>query len=191
MNWDEKLFGQRKNLSFEIASASKKILENKKKKKKLENWYREEVDELSSLEEGIAACQKENFNWDRGLRIRYIIFLSIILVIILIVQVIIALVNDNTLREFICFGMFSVLSALTWIIKTINEIMGELNRLKTVGDSVYSMNKKDIDELTFIQRDIFECRQSFTKIPNWFYRLFKNCDEDRERRVMQMMMGSK
>jgi len=74
MEWDRKLFGIRKNLNSEIAAASKKILSKDEERNSLKNWYRKEVDALP-LEEGIAACQKENFSWDAGLRKRYRIFI--------------------------------------------------------------------------------------------------------------------
>lgn len=190
MNWDIKLFGKRKNLNSEIARSSKKIFENQEKKQLLKNWYVKEVDELS-LEDGIAACQKENFTWDRGLRKKYFIFLFIVLTIILVIQISIALVNGHTIREFICFEMFPVLSVLTWIVKTISEIIRDLELMKPLSDYVYSNEKKNMDELTFIQKDIFECRKTLTKIPDWFYQIFKDNDENIEQKAVQMRIQDK
>lgn len=190
MNWDIKLFGKRKNLNSEIARSSKKIFENQEKKQLLKNWYVKEVDELS-LEDGIAACQKENFTWDRGLRKKYFIFLFIVLTIILVIQISIALVNGHTIREFICFEMFPVLSVLTWIVKTISEIIRDLELMKSLSDYVYSNEKKNMDELTFIQKDIFECRKTLTKIPDWFYQIFKDNDENIEQKAVQMRIQDK
>ena len=149
-----------------------------------------EVDELS-LEDGIAACQKENFTWDRGLRKKYFIFLFIVLTIILVIQISIALVNGHTIREFICFEMFPVLSVLTWIVKTISEIIRDLELMKSLSDYVYSNEKKNMDELTFIQKDIFECRKTLTKIPDWFYQIFKDNDENIEQKAVQMRIQDK
>ena len=46
MNWDDKLFGSRRDLSFKIATYSKKIITNTEEKESLKNWYRPEVDKL-------------------------------------------------------------------------------------------------------------------------------------------------
>ena len=52
--------------------------------------------------------------------------------------------------------------------------------------SVNSTEKKTIDDLAFTQKDIFENRKIVTKIPDWFYKLFKDNDEDRERRSLEI-----
>ena len=78
LEWDRKLFGVRNNINAEVAEASKKILEDEKEKEALKDWYIKEVDEMP-LEEGIAACQKENFSWDAGLRKRYRMLLVVCL----------------------------------------------------------------------------------------------------------------
>ena len=77
-------------------------------------------------------------------------------------------------------------SALKWIIKMIVGINSDLKRMDSIDKSVNSTEKKTIDDLAFIQKDIFENRKIVTKIPDWFYRLFKNNDDDRERRSLEI-----
>ena len=51
---------------------------------------------------------------------------------------------------------------------------------------VYSVEKKDISELQTIQKEIYNNRKTIIKIPNWFYDKYKDNDEDRERRTLQL-----
>lgn len=65
-------------------------------------------------------------------------------------------------------------------------INADLKRMETIERSVYSTEIKTMEDLAFIQKDIFENRKVVTKIPDWFYKIFKNNDEDRERRALEL-----
>lgn len=184
MKWDRKLFGRRENLSSEIASASKRILANDDKRNALYDWYRKEADDLP-LEAGIAACQKENFSWDAGLRKRYCIFLCGLLALIVGIQLVIGISKSEPIQEYL-LRLLAVSSVLKWIIKTLAGINDDLKRMEPIERSVYSTEKKTMEELEFAQKDIFENRKAATKIPDWFYSVFKNNDEDRERRALEI-----
>ncbi len=184
MEWDTKLFGARRNLNSEIAAASKKILSDEQERESLKNWYRKEVDTLP-LEEGIAACQKENFSWDAGLRKRYRIFVFIVLAVIFFFQLSIGISKAEPVEEFL-LRLFAILPALKWSIKTIGGINGDLRRMGLIERAVCSSEVKTMEDLAFTQKDIFENRKVVTKIPDWFYKIFKNNDEDRERRALEM-----
>lgn len=184
MEWDRKLFGIRKNLNSEIAAASKKILSKDEERNSLKNWYRKEVDALP-LEEGIAACQKENFSWDAGLRKRYRIFILLVLVLIIFFQLCIGVSKAEPVQEFL-LRILAISSALKWIIKALVGIKEDLKRMEVIERSVYSKEKKSMEELAFTQKDIYENRKLATKIPDWFYKIFKNNDEDRERRALEL-----
>lgn len=184
MPWDDKLFGKRKNLNAEIADASKKILDNAKEKQKLYNWYAPEVEALS-IEEGIAACQKENFNWDAGLRKRYRLFVKLILAIIIIIPICICLVKGQNVQELI-LKLYSLLPIFVWCANNINGLNEDLKRMIMIEKMVYSVEKKDISELQTIQKEIYNNRKTIIKIPNWFYDKYKDNDEDRERRTLQL-----
>lgn len=188
MKWDRKLFGERKDLSAEIAEASQKIMNNEKEKKLLNDWYPKEADELP-LEAGIFACQKSNFTWDAKLRKRYKIFLQVILGGIIILLIIIFF--HSSVQDFFCRGVLPVLSTLMWIKETKDNINNDLIFMNSISTPIYSTKMKTKEELAFIQRDIYEHRKSQTKIPDWFYKIHKNQDESRERRVMQMRLDDK
>ena len=185
MDWDQKLFGNRMNLNAEIAKASKKIIADEKEKNALKDWYRTETDAMK-LEDGIAACQKENYSWDAGLRKRYRVLLVVSLVLIVGVELVIGLVKKEPIQEFL-LRVLVIASALKWIIKTMAGINRDLNRMDSVKNSVYSTEKKTKEELMFTQKYIFENRKLLTKIPDWFYKIFKNNDEDREKRALEII----
>lgn len=188
MEWDEKLFGESINLNSKIARASQKIMNNKKERKDLVNWYRKEVDELP-LHEGVLACQRSNFTWDQNLRERYKLFLQFLFWFIILLQILIGVFRDCSLQDFLCNGVLPVLSALTWITETIDGINSDLSFLNSKASPVFSRKKIQMEELYFIQRDIFEYRKSITMIPEWFYNFFKKEDEAHEQRNMRMNDG--
>ena len=41
-------------------------------------------------------------------------------------------------------------------------------------------------QLQLAQKDIFKNRKTAFKIPDWFYKHFKDNDEDRERRAVEL-----
>lgn len=81
MPWDNRLFGQNRNVNHEIVTNSKKILGNQKEADLLYNWYTLAIDN-KALFEGILLCQRENFWWDVGLRKRFR-SISIIMIVVL------------------------------------------------------------------------------------------------------------
>lgn len=182
MDWDCKLFGIRKKLNAEIAKASKNIMDNEVEKESLKNWYRIETDAMT-IEDGIAACQKENYSWDFDLRRRYMLFLIVILVLFIAVQLGISLLNEDLIKDFL-FKILIFSPALKWIIKTIVGINGDFKRMESIKSSVYSTDKKTMEDLMFTQKYIFENRKFLIKIPDWFYYFFKDNDEDREKRAL-------
>ena len=182
MDWDRKLFGTRKNLNAEIAKESKKVMGDEVEKKSLKNWYRIETDAMT-LEAGIAACQKENYSWDIGLRKRYMCLLISFFVLIIAVQLGIGLLKEEMLQEFL-FRILIISSVLKWIIKTIAGINRDFKRMESIKHSVYSTEEKTMEDLMFTQKYIFENRKFLTKIPDWFYKIFKDNDENREQRAL-------
>ncbi len=133
----------------------------------------------------LAACQRENFSWDAGLQKRYRVLLTVILALIIIVQLVFAINKTEPIQEYL-LRILAMSSALKWIIKSFVGINSDLKRMESIDRSVNSTEKKTIDDLAFTQKDIFENRKVVTKIPDWFYRLFKDNDEDRERRSLKI-----
>lgn len=94
-------------------------MDNAKEQDSLKNWYREESNNLP-LEEGITACQKENFSWDAGLRKWYRFFLLILLATIIGVQLTIGIGKSESIQKFL-LRILAVSSALKWIFKIVFE----------------------------------------------------------------------
>ena len=184
MPWDEKLFGLRKNLNDEIAGASKKILGSEHEKKMLYDWYTIAVESLTR-NKAIAACQKENFNWDAGLRKRFRFFNIALLSLVIIVPVIICLVKQQSVEELL-LNFIMVLPALKWSINNITGINEDLKRMEPIERAVYSREEKSMNQLQLTQKDIYMNRMATVKIPDWFYKCFKDNDEDRERRAVEL-----
>ena len=97
--------------------------------------------------------------------------------LIIIVQLAIGIKRAEPIQEYL-LRILAMSSALNWIIKTFDGINRDLKRMESIDRAVNSTDKKTIDDLAFTQKDIFENRKVVTKIPDWFYRLFKDNDED-------------
>jgi len=184
MPWDDKLFGERRNLNDEIADASKKLLKNEQEKKSLYNWYTTAVESLPK-NKAIAACQKENFNWDAGLRKRFRLFNIVLLSMVITVPIIVSLFMQLTVEELL-FKFIMMLPALKWSISNITGLNEDLNRMEPIERAVYSREEKSMDQLLLVQKDIFLNRKAALKIPDWFYKHFKDNDEDREKRALEL-----
>ena len=79
-----------------------------------------------------------------------------------------------------------ILPALRWFINVINGLNDDLERMESLKNALYSTDDKQMIDLQFIQKEIFENRKSAIKIPDWFYNIFRDNDEDRERRTVEL-----
>ena len=184
MPWDEARFGKRKNLIQEIAEKSKKLMSKPSERERLTNWYRPEVDPLP-LEKGIFACQRENYNWDGGLRKRYRAF-ALVLVILLGADVIaIGLTQNESVQKLLSRIVF-ILPMLKWLLKLWSDLGKDIERLEELESEMNNTAEKAMIDLQIIQQGIFEHRKNSVKVPNLIYNLFKDNDEDREHRIIQI-----
>lgn len=175
MKWDTKLFGKKINLNNVVAEKSKKILSNLKEKDKLLNWYTK-IDAKIPLNNGILICQKQNYVWDVNLRKRFRNFCFIIGLIFLICIFIIY--KD--------IGLIIVLPIIKYLYTLITTLNENINNIKELDNLIYSTTPKTIDVLQEIQSKIYSYRKSAFCIPNKFYKLFKDNDEDIAHRMAQL-----
>lgn len=184
MPWNERIFGKHKNLNNEIASYSNKILLNHKEKESLCDWYTPSVEE-KDLNEGILSCQRENVWWDVGLRKRFKRG-SIMAIVVLCIAVFIMGIckNESTVRLLWRFAF--VAPMLEWLFSTIGKLNKDINDLQELDDRINSDEAKTMEDLQDIQKLIFDHRKNCFAIPNFFYKLFKNNDEDKAHRVASM-----
>lgn len=181
MPWSKNLFGPRKNLNAEIAEYSQKILNNEKQKGDLVNWFTSPVDDMP-LEKGILSCQRENINWDNRLKIRYRIYATILCVFLTASMYTIGIVNNETFQICITRIVF-VLPMARWIITLWNSVSDDIVRLQDLKASFNSIEDLNMEELQVNQKKITDHRKACVKIPNWFYWIFKDKDENREYRI--------
>ena len=119
MPWNNRVFKNNKNVAHEIATYSKKILNNPKKKQQLYDWYTPVVNE-KNLIDGILVCQRENFWWDVGLRKRFK-FASIMLIIILCCIIfIMGLYRNETIIELL-YRLAFITPMLQWLLDMLQQ----------------------------------------------------------------------
>lgn len=187
MPWDQKLFGKQKNFNAEIADNSATLLADEIAKKKLQNWYTPLVDTLP-LEKGILACQRENYHWDVGLRKRYSITATIAVGIIIIGIFIIGIATNESAKELLLRFIF-VAPMLNWLLGLLNDLREDKDRLKELDEEINSNVAKRMDDLQVIENALTEHRKSAVKIPDLIYNCFKDNDEDKEHRIVELEIG--
>lgn len=184
MSWDKKLFGKQINLNSIIAEKSKALLDDKKQKKALLDWYDPIVDEWD-LQTGIFACQKENYHWDAGLRKRYRLFAISLIAALVGMIFIVGIVKNEQVQEWILRFVF-VLPLGRWLMTTLSGLNDDLDRLKELDREFSSLGKRDMADLQEIEKRITDHRKSAVKIPNAIYNFFKDNDGEREHRIAIM-----
>lgn len=184
MSWNDRIFGQNKNVNNEIATYSHKIIKNSLEKEKLYNWYSPDVDQ-KNLIDGILSCQRVNLCWDVRLRKRFKYFIEFLIVSLIVIVICIGLWNNETILDLL-FRTTFVIPMLNWLLNTVkflNKDMDTLNEL----DNIINNNKiKTMDDLQDIQKIIFEHRKRCYTIPNYIYKLFKENDEDDASKIVNL-----
>ena len=184
MPWDKKLFGTQKDLSADVADKSRKILADASKKVGLKNWYISDVESMT-LEDGIFACQKENYHWDVGLRKRYKQLAIIVVTVVSVLIFIIGIINNESIQIFISWFIF-VLPVIKWLCSIVMGINDDLERLDKLDGEFSSTGYKSMDDLQLIQKSITEHRKLAVKIPDLIYLIFKDNDEDLAHKTILM-----
>lgn len=184
MPWNKRLFGTDKNVNPTIAEKSNKYLTKNGTREELENWYTPTVD-VFPINKGILECQKENFYWDAGLRKRYkVISISVIVVLSAIIFGI-GIFQDEKFSILMCRMAF-VFPLIQWLNGIVKALDSDMNRLEDLNNKLYSVEEKEMEDLQYIQKDIFEHRKNCSSIPNFFYNIFKSKDENRASRTAQI-----
>lgn len=184
MPWDKRIFGKDKNIAHEVASHSKKILNNPLEKKKLKDWYTSGVDEKNIID-GILACQRENFWWDVGLRKRFR-FASITLMIILFVVILAMGLWKNERITELLWRLAFIVPMLKWLLETVKKLNKDISTLQELDGDINNNEIKTMEDLQDIQKVIFQHRKGCYAIPECIYNIFKDNDEDRAYREAKM-----
>lgn len=184
MPWDDKLFGLKRDVSNVIAEKSKLLVKSAKEREKLANWYTV-IAGTVDLEKGILMCQKENYNWDVGLRKRFR-RLCIITMFILIILILLIGIVKNEKIVILLSRIYLIVPIFQWLYETIGELNKNIKNLEELDKLINSLEPKNMDKLQKIQSEIYNHRKSCYIIPNIVYNKYKNNDEDVAHRTASM-----
>ncbi len=184
MPWNERIFGNNRNVNKDIALYSKHIMEDAREKQLLYNWYTPAVDNEDLLT-GILLCQRENVCWDVGLRKRYRLVCVIIIGLLCMIVLVMGLWKNESVVILLCRLAF-IIPMLKWLFDTVKSLNKDMKRLIDLDVIVNDDAPKTMDELQDIQRIIMEHRKKCYAIPGFIYQVFKDNDEDMARRVISI-----
>ncbi|MCR5226123.1 MAG: hypothetical protein K6E27_02770 [Eubacterium sp.] len=184
MPWDERIFGKNKNLNDQIVTYSKRILNTYQERESLTNWYASSIDE-KEINEAILACQRENVCWDVGLRKRFVKGIALIIILLCTLVFIMGIVRNESIIRLL-WRLAFVAPMVKWLLSTVSQLRIDINDLDELDNSINESTIKSMEDLQDIQKCIFDHRTKSYIIPDFFYKLFKDSDEDRMSRIASM-----
>ena len=176
MPWDDKLFGNKKSLTSEVAKKSIILLKQNGKRERLLNWYTDAAGK-TEIENGIWICQKENYCWDVSLRKRFKYWSCVLVGFLVFVIFLLGIVKDESVVTLLWRFAF-VVPMMQWLIETIKQLNSDIENLRELDGLINTFGNKTMEELQYIQSKLYAHRKSCYVIPNVFYRIYKNSDEE-------------
>ena len=165
---------------------SQKELSNKYTGTDLEDWYSTEIDSHLPHELAVLLCQRINFSWELHLRKHFVRFLWITIVLYygsFFIGTVLAnmgmydiLVLLAPSLSFLIYGVQNsqaLHSHITAKEEALDLIDGKIERYKRDEQLPNKYELRQIQDLIFTERTVPE------KIPDWFYRLYRNKNETR------------
>jgi hypothetical protein len=150
------------------------------------DWYPTAVGTLP-LYVGRIICQRSNCWWDSKLRRHYRTFVVSLLAVIAVGVVVVALINNVTVGDFVLSFMAPILPVALWAIreaKQQSESAERVDHLKYFGDELWERTMRRsllADDATVqsrvFQDEIFEHRRENPLIFDWFYALLRKTFE--------------
>ncbi|MEH6765756.1 MAG: S-4TM family putative pore-forming effector [Aequorivita antarctica] len=163
---------------------------------KIKNWYSPSVGKLS-IRTARILCQRTNCWWDSKLRNRYSDFLKYISIIVFLLLLFYSLIINMAILNFILI-LSTLVPFFQFCIKQANENKEAANRSKElVLYSVQIWNnalKNTCNDQTMIvdsrrlQDEIFEHRKKSPLILNFFYKIFRDKDEELMNRTNEILI---
>ena len=144
-----------------------------KKQKGLENWY--SIGNNLEIKDAIFSCQQQNIRWDSKLRIFYLSSVIVFCLIAIFVILSIGILKNllfNTLGTYI-FLLVPIITYCISFLFTATENIKQQKELKSVFDCYKSKNDISFKDLASLEEKIFHYRKDLIKIPNWFFKIFK------------------
>jgi hypothetical protein len=154
----------------------------KKPERDLVDWYPRALGKLPD-EIVTAACQRINSRWDDRLRSRYTAFLIILLVAFALIVLGVGIFLDKTIPAILLSTLLPLLPGLVFLIKQLRENSATVQRLADLAGH----SQKRLDLLMAgetppcssrdVQNEILQHRKSVALIPDWFFRRFREKEE--------------
>lgn len=184
--WNEFLCGSKVNPDAQEALASKYHNND------LKNWYSVEVTEDLPQHIAVILCQRISFSWELNLRTKFFNALFVLAGVYYGSFAAYGLFENIGFRDFLLLISPSI-SFSYYIIRNFLAYKDQKQRkeriLVKIDDILESYAVNGIfpknNELRQIQDEIFRSRIISEKIPDWFYRLFKNKNEARTGEIIK------
>lgn len=178
--FDEEVYGIRfENVSRDKQSIDKyanRYLKHEGDLSEFGKWYTVPIRELKPGE-AILECQRQNSAWTYNLGRRFMIC-SCIASVLLIAAVVVMIVFSGTSLAALTF-LFCIFE---W---PATMLVRGAKMLKTTHSLPSAMERHklshDVESLKWNQENIFEYRSSSLPVPDWFYRRFKDRDNEKSR----------
>ena len=151
----------------------------------LKNWYSKQISSELDHEIAVLFCQKSNVFWDKDLRKKYNFLLYSALAFYYLIFFIIGYIKNLQFENLtlLILPSFTFLKFQIQLISNQNQIIRKkekiTNKINRLFDN-YAQNKIKPEriELRELQNAIFSLRNSANKIPDWFYKIFKDSFEN-------------
>ena len=148
----------------------------------LKAWYAADVGQLP-LYAGRIICQRSNCRWDSKLRRYYRAAIIALLAVVGVGVVVVALLNNVTIGDFVLALMAPVLPVALWGIREVreqSEAAERVDHLKSFGDELWerTIQRRILTDEAAIQSrlfqdEIYEHRRDSPMIFDWFYKLLR------------------
>ncbi|NPV93470.1 MAG: hypothetical protein HPY50_22160 [Firmicutes bacterium] len=185
IKWNSKKCGHKIEALNQVKYYYKKYIKRKKTTYGLMNWYPIAYSNVK-IEVGRILCQRSNLSWDNDVRIKFQYFLIIIMCLSAITILLIATIGNKTFITTLVNIVPSIPIIIYLVVKylenrdTINRLDFLKQRVDELWENLLS-SQIDSDTLNSASRQlqdlIYEHRANAFMVWDWFYRLFRNSQE--------------
>lgn len=144
------------------------------KQKGLEGWY--SISDDLDKNDAIFSCQQQNIRWDKKLRKIYLCsltFISLIGVFIIISIAILKNLPFNILWSYILLLIPLISYCASFIFTSISNMKDQQN-LYNIFEKYKFEKPLTIKKLESLEEKIYHYRKELIKIPDWFFKIFRN-----------------
>lgn len=174
-----------------VKSETKVKLADKDQSGDFKNWYSTEITNEIPHNIAVLLCQRINCSWELDLRRKFLFFLLSLAFIYYLIMVLFSIYTDYNIYEFLLF--ISPSSAfIVYIIKNGRAFKNQYDRKNNVLEKIDGIleglpegSLPSIETLRQLQDEIFQSRIVSENIPDWFYKRFKNNNENMTDKIIR------